>query len=230
MRGSASMAAAAAGSRSRSMTKAIGATFRVLDQIDGARPPTRRPCDDRYPDRVARDGRRACDLAARAIWTSLAAGFSRCAAAAARLRNYDAANRWAQGRRKRHIAPAVGHHAENRPGRSLHHARAQSAIHEAHPELVFMRLNGGAVLPHGKKTQTGARSVAGWSVRPASATSMHGYRSFADARPAPTISSMPARWRSPRASRAAPPAAARPTRAACAWISGIRRGGAPARR
>jgi predicted RNase H-like nuclease len=100
-------------------------------------------------------GRRACDLAARAM---LGSARSRVFLDARRPllkhRSYAAANRWGKrdgagvSRQLWNILPKIAE-----LDRFVTPER-QGAIREAHPELAFARLNGGAVLP-GKKTREG---------------------------------------------------------------------------
>jgi predicted RNase H-like nuclease len=131
--------------------------FCVFDQIDGIA--------QLFADRVLIDipiglpetGRRACDLEARrmlgAAWPRVFLDVRRPLLA---FSEYAAANCWSKSdgngisRQLWGIMPKI--HKVDR----FITPEAQSAIYEAHPELTFMRLNGGdAGLRHGKKTKEG---------------------------------------------------------------------------
>jgi predicted RNase H-like nuclease len=130
--------------------------FHVFDQIDEiAQLGADRALID-IPIGLPETGRRACDLEARRM---LGAAWPRVFLDARRpllaFDDYAAANGWAKvdgsgiSRQLWAIMPKIA--AVDR----FITPKAQGAIYEAHPELAFMRLNGGAVLHHGKKTTEG---------------------------------------------------------------------------
>ena len=130
--------------------------FRVVEQIDE----TAQLCADRVlidiPIGLPETGRRACDLEARRMlgsaWPRIFLDVRRPLLA---FDDYAAANGWGKAdgngisRQLWGIMPKIA-----TVDRFIT-PEAQSEIYEAHPELAFMRLNGGAVLRPGKKTRDG---------------------------------------------------------------------------
>ena len=129
--------------------------FRIVEAIEELAPGARDRVMIDIPIGLPASGRRACDLAARAM---LGAARSRVFLDARRpllrQRSFEAANRWGKrdgagvSRQLWNILPKIA--ALDRyvtPER-------QTTIREGHPELVFARLNGGAALAS-KKTLAG---------------------------------------------------------------------------
>ncbi len=129
--------------------------FRIVDSIEKLAPAARDRVMVDMPIGLPASGRRACDLAARAM---LGAARSRVFLDARRpllgRRSYDAANRWAKrdgagvSRQLWNILPKLAELDR------LMTPERQGAICEAHRELGFGRRHGGPALPN-KKTPAG---------------------------------------------------------------------------
>jgi predicted RNase H-like nuclease len=134
--------------------------FRLLRRIDALHTLAARRVLVDIPIGLPPTGRRACDLAARRM---LGAARSRLFLDARRplldylgAADYSGANRWAKRDGKgvsRQLWNILGKIAE--VDRFITPAQ-QDIVLEAHPELAFMRLAGGAALPN-KKTEAGER-------------------------------------------------------------------------
>jgi predicted RNase H-like nuclease len=131
--------------------------FRILGRIDALALQAGDSVLIDIPIGLPARGRRGCDLEARrmlgAAWPRVFLDIRRPLLA---FDDYEAANRWGKttddngiSRQLWAILPKIAE-----VDRWIT-PQAQDAVYEAHPELAFMRLNGGAVLHPGKKTKEG---------------------------------------------------------------------------